>query len=86
MRPLEEADRRVLVMWSLALCVGSLLLAPLAARSSVDFDAQQELASRDFQLPSLASDSAPQAHVSLSRDPFSADSVVVPETRGAAQK
>ena len=79
MRPLEEADRRVFVMWSIALCVGSLLLAPLAARSSVDLNAQQDLAAREFQLPAVAADVPPQSGLALNRDPFSADTIIAPD-------
>ncbi|MBC5816230.1 MAG: hypothetical protein GIW97_06780 [Candidatus Eremiobacteraeota bacterium] len=72
MRPLEEASRRIVVLWSVALCVGSLLLAPLVARSSIDLNAQQELAMHNLQLPDVKQLSEP-AKIAVSRDPFTAD-------------
>lgn len=73
MRPVDEAKRRMLIMWSVSLCVGSLLLAPLAAKSSLELSAQQELGARDFQLPALTAETPARRNVPLNRDPFSAD-------------
>ena len=72
MRPLEEAARRKLMLWSVALCIGSMLLVPLAARSSIDVGVQEGPAMRTMQLPEAQMKETP-AMLSLLRDPFTAD-------------
>ncbi|GAC1392555.1 MAG: hypothetical protein NVSMB31_10820 [Vulcanimicrobiaceae bacterium] len=71
-RPLENTERRVLLMWSVFLCIASLFLGPLAARSAGEVHAQEEVEIRGFEMPTI-SQSSPQEHVALRRDPFAAD-------------
>jgi hypothetical protein len=73
MHSVDEAERRALLRWSVSLCAGAILLAPLAARSSIEISAEHELGARDFQLPAISSESPSRGRLSLRRDPFSAD-------------
>ena len=74
MRALPDAERGRLLLWSVALCIGALLLAPLAARSSIGGIAseRQAIDESPLRIASSRKSAVPMA-VSLTRDPFKAD-------------
>ncbi|MDP9017364.1 MAG: hypothetical protein M3N19_03450 [Candidatus Eremiobacteraeota bacterium] len=78
-RPLEKASRRMMMVCSASLCVASVLLAPLTARSIGSVHAQGELATHKVEAPPLSDVMAP-IRVVVRRDPFSAD-VLTPDIR-----
>lgn len=79
MLPALDADtRRVLTLWSVFLCGGSLMLAPLSAHSSNDTNATQESVFRQLDMPDLTLQNNLK-HVTLLRDPFAADIVATPD-------
>lgn len=75
MRGLDSYERRALILWSVSLCSASLLLAPLAARSSAGVGVVAENAAPHLALPVLPDSKAGNRYV-LTRDPFTADEPV----------
>lgn len=72
LRPLSGADRRALMMWSVALCATSVLLGPLAAQSSGDVTAVEAGSAPVLRTPELPQ-RVGQTSVRLIRDPFEPD-------------
>lgn len=69
MRPLDDAARRRLLMWSSALCAFSVGLAPLAGRSSLEVARERTIFAARFAVPVLDNDSKMPA-LRVIRDPF----------------
>lgn len=82
MLPALDADaRRALIMWSVFLCGGSLMLAPLSAHSSNDTNANQEGVFRELDMPELTTQSVSKP-LTVLRDPFAADIIATPDPSG----
>lgn len=84
MHPLEDTQRRHLMLLSAGLCIASLLLAPLAARSSSAPVAQTADAMRVAGLPAAPPEKAHE-EIAVNRDPFLADTPP-PERMEEAQR
>lgn len=78
LRPVSQAQRRALLLWSASLCTGALLLTPLAARSSGDVARDGTISAQRLAVPEWDRKQV-AAEVTLSRDPFSADAVSPPD-------
>lgn len=72
MRPISSNRRKYLFRASLLLCVGSGLLAPLGARSSIEITPERLPGGLDLRAPILAPEVVDTA-VTVVRDPFTPD-------------
>jgi len=75
MRPLSDPQRMRFLRLSACMCVGTLFLAPLVGRTSIELSAQQAAFDRTFDAAALATDE-PAPAISINRDPFDSPETV----------
>lgn len=82
LKPLSSVARRALILWSVSLCVGSALLAPLAAQSSGDVGSVETGTTSLLPAPYVPLNGSPRPII-VTHDPFRPD-VAPPEERKAS--
>jgi hypothetical protein len=84
MKPIDDLRRRRMFALSAALCTFSVLLIPIAGRSSLELPVERATGDTRLTIPSIE-DATPEPAIVIARDPFAGNHLRVQQAAGQMQ-